>query len=54
MANRSMAAKIIKAKKEAVKDMTESANNFSCTRAFRDTRQSKYDWFGTKPYSTAK
>lgn len=42
MANRSMAGKILKAKKEGVKEMTESANNFSCTRFFRDTARSRY------------
>lgn len=51
MANRSMAGKILKAKKEAMKEITESANNFSCTRAFQDTRKSKYNWLGTKPYA---
>lgn len=42
MANRSMASKILKAKKEASKEMIESANNFSCTRFFRDTARSRY------------
>lgn len=42
MANRSMEGKILKAKKEAVKEMTASANNFGCTRFFAATSKSRY------------
>lgn len=50
MANRSMEAKILKAKKEAAKAAKESANNFVCTAYFATTRKTRYDWLRMPAY----